>query len=415
LPDGADLYIETVCCRGVNHTLVHSLAYTAIQNYRMPTLSEEEIEKKGAELESQFRDTFKNNPEQGKFYIETAREIVRKHYTQKSIQSRLTVKYSTPNLTQRLFSLLIERRNEQNSKWEPQTHVIEDNTIDKKSASEGAAWFPQERSARINKNQAAMEPFLNFGRVRGHIVPVMEMMLLQGTNPGKYEFSKYNIDKFKTERQRQKEAGIATALQTVGTVKYDGEADAYLVESSIDKQLVERYWIDAARGYICPLVQYYDKSGKILAEYKAQNYFLHEKSGLWFPTVYIEMTTDPEGKQQIKEYHIDPITININFPVAAAEFSITLPEGCEVIDSREKKEVRYVPIVDCTISLGELGLDITGRLKHIFIPVDDLVKGKKFPWLEFAVRSTIHVGMILIIVFLYHFIRNRLRNKKAPK
>jgi hypothetical protein len=362
LPDGVDLLIEAVRYRAGNHTLVYSLSYVTEQTYHRPTLTKEEIKKKAVEEEALIRKSFEVRGLPPPPYIDEVRDTVHKRYEQTSLLSRFTVKYKASSLSRKLLSLQIVRQGQGRddpTEWVTDMEVIEVNVVGTKSESEGAVWFPQEQSAHVNDTQAYTETLLNFGRLQGPPVMFMHLLLFQDANIEKYEFSETNIAKFKAERKRLACADEGNVLQTMGTATYDGNAKAYIVESSAGDKVIERYWIDVNRGYVCPLLQYYDEQGKLLSEYKSRDYFLHEKSGLWFPQVYEEMTTNKDGKQEFKEYRIDKSSLDVNFPIADDEFLVEITEGSTVTDSRKGKgSQRYQAIDTGVLSLGKGGLDL---------------------------------------------------------
>ncbi|GHT45133.1 hypothetical protein FACS189454_04120 [Planctomycetales bacterium] len=404
LPDGADLYINAVRFRCANHTLVHSLSYATEQVYRIPTKSTEEIEAIASKMEEEHRIALKDNPN-AHLWIDGLRESVRQHYMQGEIRSRFEVKYKALNFSRSLFSLQIERQDKATSKWELETCVIENNIVSKKIESEGAVWLPQGRSAHVSNTQSYTESFINFGRIQGKAIALVEFLFFQDADVEKYEFSKKNVEKFKDARSKQMQSGTARTLQTIGTVKYEGSSEAFVVESSVGNKVVERYWIDAARGYICPLAQCYDdKNGKLLSEYKSSDYFLHEKSGLWFPATYSEITLDNSNKEQHKEYHIDVSSLNVNFQVNSEEFAISLPESVEVIDERGGKDTVYKTLSSGTLSLGKGGLDLTD--KDWLFPVGTLVK--KTSSVQIYIRAfLVLVGILLIARGIYSYFRKK--------
>ena len=395
-PDGADLFIESVRYRAENHTLVHSLSYVTEQTYRMPTLSAEEIEKRVSEIMATLREGLKNNPK-AHLWLDGAEEHHREQFMQASVLTRLTVKYKAPSFSRKLLSLQVERAVENPPIWEAVVEVIEANVVNNKSVSEGVAWHPQGRSAHVSNTQSYTETLLNFGRLQGPDVVFMEFALFQDTNIEKYEFSEKNIAKFKAERDKQLQAGQVKGLITVGTTTYDGNAKAFVVESSTGSTVIERYWIDVNRGYVCPLLQYYDKKGKLLSEYKSENYFLHEKSGLWFPQLYKEMTTNKDGKQEFKEYRIDKSSLDVNFPIADDEFLIEIPDGTDVIDGRKGKgSKRYKAWGDGVLSLGRNGLDL--EKKNWLYATGEFSKAQPMEWWRIAGMAA---GVLLILLGLY--------------
>jgi len=400
--DGVDLFVEAVRYRCENHTLVRSLSYRTSQTYRMPTLTEEEIEKAVTEEEASVRRDFETRGLQPPFWIDEVRDTVRKHYEQTSILSRFTVKYKAPSLSRKLLSLQIERQRQGedgSAKWVTDIEVIEANVVSNKSESEGAVWYPQQRSAHVNETQPYTETLLNFGRLQGTPVMFMHALLFQDTDIEKYEFSGKNIAKFKEERDKLSRIGQGKVLQTVGTVSYDnGEGKAYLVESSTDGRVIERYWIDVARGYICPLIQYYDEKGKLLSEYKSENYFLHEKSGQWFPQLFREMTINRDGKQEFKEYRIDKSSLDVNFPIEDEEFVIEIPDGARVIDDRKGKgSQRYMAVGNGVLSLGKGGLDLE-KMNWLAPAEVSEVPSVRFSFVQVLCLTA---GILLILLGIY--------------
>ena|GEM_PF-2785956 len=395
-PAGADLLIEAVRYRVANHTLVHSLSYVTEQTYRVPTRSMEEIEKEAEEEELAVRRDFKDDPNPPP-WLDDIRDHVRKRSMQTSVLSRFTVKYKAPNFSRKLLSLTIERECQGPTGWEEEITVLETNIVSTDSSSEGLQWLHQNRTAYVNETQGYTETLLNFGRIQGRAVAPLLFLLFQDTDIEKYEFSETNIAKLKEELKRQSQLGEVEAAKTIGIATYDGDARAYVVESSKNGKVLERYWIDVNRGFVCPLIQYYDINGKLLSEYKSENYFLHERSGLWFPQLYKEMTTSSDGKQEFKEYRIDQSSLDVNFPIADDEFLVEIPAGAEVIDSRKGKDSkRYKAIDNGVLSLGKDGLDLE-KMDWLHA-VGEFSKMQAMSWWRIA---GLIIGILLIILGIY--------------
>jgi len=100
----------------------------------------------------------------------------------------------------------------------------------------------------------------------------------------------------------------------------------------------------------------------LVAEWKSNGYFLHEKSGLWFPAKY-SYTEYVDGKtiREQRTYEIDRKTLQVNQAVSDEEFAVTVPVGATVLDVRRGKRLNYVASNPVTLSLAEGGLDL--RLK----------------------------------------------------
>ncbi len=123
-----------------------------------------------------------------------------------------------------------------------------------------------------------------------------------------------------------------------GTATYDDIQQATVLEIRKGDIVVERYWIDPARGYICPLIQCFDDQGKLELERKASKYFLHEKSGLWYPETFEETDImSPIRGKITRKFILNKSTFQLNQPVSDEEFAIDIPEKMSVYDSRNGK------------------------------------------------------------------------------
>jgi hypothetical protein len=171
-----------------------------------------------------------------------------------------------------------------------------------------------------------------------------------------------------------------------------------------------RFWIDPSRGYISPLVQKFSpENGKILQEYSARNYFLHERSGLWFPQEYEEKTWDAQtgALMTSRQYRINPATFQLNQPVSDYEFSIDVPEDRVVVDERVTPNAVYMATESNALSLAEGGLDLSEmswleRLDHggFQPPQGGMV--------SFWIRGlSVGIGVLMISIAIYLMWRNR--------
>lgn len=146
-----------------------------------------------------------------------------------------------------------------------------------------------------------------------------------------------------------------------GTANYDDIQQATVLEIRKGDIVVERYWIDPARGYICPLIQCFDDQGKLELERKASKYFLHEKSGLWYPEVFEEMNMwSPITGKITRKFILNKSTFQLNQPVSDEEFAIDIPEKMSVYDSRNGKgrTMKYIAMQPGVLSLAKGGLDL---------------------------------------------------------
>lgn len=216
--------------------------------------------------------------------------------------------------------------------------------------------------------------------------------LLHGTNPREFQFSRESVGLFKAkiaEIERGQKVGV---YRLAGEQKYDGDAFATVVESSKNLagnvQVLQRYWIDPARGYVCPLIEFYDDAGLLTERWKSSDYFLHKPSGLWFPDVHVHTRFDPKTRLFTEErtYRLNPDTLRINQPISDAEFMVQLPSKASVLDARTSTQVRYKVTEPITLSLAKGGLDLAS-MPGVFLVSratadDDVGRARLVKWMS---------------------------------
>lgn len=196
----------------------------------------------------------------------------------------------------------------------------------------------------IDNSPMLIPAFNTFGRIKGFTAFATTIDLLRGrVDYANYDFSKENIAFFKAKIFTGIKSSGNKQFEKTGTKKYDVNSIANIIESFYQGRVVERYWTDTSRGYICPLVQlFYTDTGKLAFEYKSENFVLHNDSGLWYPENYSETIFDKVGKIKRKSvYHIDVNTLKINQVVSDDEFSLDVKEGAYVVDERPQNTVIF--------------------------------------------------------------------------
>ncbi len=229
-----------------------------------------------------------------------------------------------------------------------------------KDGEDTALWDEGAFMATVSRTGILVPEFQAFGRMQGFASKVATMALLGGTDSELFEFQQSDIEAFKAGIVRMKIEGKADLYRSAGEEEYDEGAMAYVVENCLNGKVLQRYWIDASRGYICPLIQYYDQNGKLQREWKSSDYFLHEKSGLWFPERY-KYTVNQENTGELREqreYTLDRNTLQINQEVSDEEFSVQIPVNASVLDTRSGKQVHYRAAEVVTLSLAKGGLEL---------------------------------------------------------
>lgn len=253
-----------------------------------------------------------------------------------------------------------------NNKWDPEQ---EDGWVRSRLAierswnrndAEVVDWGYDANFMGVGKTRIAWPSFQQFGRIQSGFqsgpVVAATLTLLEMRNPEKFIFTEKGKKSLRDAFLMAEKSG-AKGYHTVKEESYDeGIAKAKVVESHNPKgQVVNRFWIDPARGYVCPLIQYYDPvTGRIREEHVSSSYFLHAPTGLWYPQKYEMSKFDGlTGKLLEKEvYTINKDTFWLNRSVAPAHFSIDVPEGVDVRDERKKVSVHYM-----TLEKGKLSFE----------------------------------------------------------
>ena len=193
------------------------------------------------------------------------------------------------------------------------------------------------QQVNILDRELGLADFHVFGRMRGMPSRLASVAMLDGTSPDRFVFTENGIQKFKNEvAVRAKAVGGTFLIES--HVEYDENAVAAQVVVRVGNIKAQEYWIDASRGYVVPKIIFYD-NGRIKEEYKATQYFLHVKTGLWFPEKYEEIEYDPKSGDVVREkkYRIDTLTFRLNERVADEEFSLDIPEQYKVVDNRKNR------------------------------------------------------------------------------
>ncbi|GHT16820.1 hypothetical protein FACS1894189_1480 [Planctomycetales bacterium] len=361
MPDGIDLYVNACLNRGTNHTLLRSFFVEFELTRHIPHKSPQDIEKLAREIAAEQRQLLGDNHPRIKQLTDIPAIIasLNMQFSKPSVD-RFQVMYRADDVSRRLLSVTIDEKTVEQT-WERKSEFIE-NYLGKKNIN-SAVHFSQMQEIVIETTHTNPEDFINMGRLRGDLLAVVEVFLMTGTNLSKHEFAQANIDKFRQEAEKQKASGLADPLIVAGLVEYDSsKSRAYVVESKKKGKVAERFWIDASLGYVCPLVQYFDDNGSLVQEYKASNYFLDERSGLWFPVLYTEFVAAQKGEQEVRrEYRIDPKKLRANFPVADEEFCIDVQENTVISDVRKGQNTRFKAFEKGALSLAKNGLDLDNK------------------------------------------------------
>ncbi len=150
-------------------------------------------------------------------------------------------------------------------------------------------------------------------------------------------------------------AGLS--LSVVGEVSYDSGAKAKVIEVKKGDTLLEKYHIDANRGYLCIYQFVATEMGDYTGERTASDFVQEKNTGFFFPQKYKERLETENVDLTVSEYTLVPDTLRLNQAVSDKEFAIDIPEGARVVDFREG-EVDYISTESGTISLAKGGHDL---------------------------------------------------------
>ena len=228
------------------------------------------------------------------------------------------------------------------------------NIVDNHSRA-NVKFIPGAFEAIVDNTPTPPFEFQHFGRVNGALARQLRNILSAYMDQKGHSVS---VQEKKKVEEKIQELDLKFFLS--GTAIYDENREAVVLEARRGNRIVERYWIDPDRGFICPLIQCFDVNQKLETEYKSSRYFLYEKSGLWFPEFFERMSTkDPLAGKTTRTFVLDKATFQLNHAVADQMFTLDIPEGTKVIDKRQSEEgIRYTAMDRGELSLAKGGLDL---------------------------------------------------------
>jgi hypothetical protein len=181
-------------------------------------------------------------------------------------------------------------------------------------------------------------------------------------------------------------SAFGTTFELKGHQRYDNSSSAVVIETKTDGKLVARYCVDALRGFICPRIELFDSRGEKEAEWVSTGYFLHERSGVWFPTSQCHLIYLPGGKVGEKvDCRVEPRTLSVNEQIPGSELSLTVPARTKIIDSRSGESAGYLTDRAVTLSFWDNGMSIEGAAFSRLSPAVPVVRA--FPFRELVSLS----------------------------
>ncbi|NQT14320.1 MAG: DUF1573 domain-containing protein [Planctomycetes bacterium] len=361
---GIDLFIEACRWQGLNPAMIRT-GYAEFETVvTTPSKSEKEIQEEVEERSKGLREFFATRTEEGaQADLERVMEELPKAVRARSSgrrRSRIKVLFGGNDITFGKRRFEVVNFDPAAEVWEQPLTAIRRNAT--KQGGDNVLWDESAFMATIsNGTVGGIAEFQAFGRMQGMVSKLTTVALLGGTDTEVFEFPQQAIEAFKGELARRESEGQLSLYQLAGQAEYDGGAIARVVETRAKGEvLAQRYWIDASRGHICPLIQYYLPNGRPQTEWKSSDYFLHERSGLWFPEhhSHTEYAPGTGEVRELREYTLDKTTLQINQEVSDEEFAVQIPEGATLLDDRSGKLARYRAAGPVTLSLAKGGLDL---------------------------------------------------------
>ena len=381
---GLDLFIGACRHSGDNSNLIYSGYIDLLEkeigaSLSAPTYSQEELDRLLVVCDG---DVKKRD--------EVVRQSIERH--KESIQKgrSVNVLFRRDGTSEKFYRLIISQRDAS----EQYRFVFRGLQSHQNTELKDSVFWGYEQNVLTIESQmpfAEYEVFL-WGRVQGKYAKLATIALIKASDFGKYIFPISSVEQFKKIVRLNPNACIF-----VKDENYDNDAIASIVDVNVEGRLIQRYWIDASRGYICPLVQIYDeKTGRLVEEHQSKNYFLEQKTGIWFPEHYTYRVCDPESGSEIlrKEYSINRNTFVLNKEFSDNEFTLDIPEGLFIDDHRGASTARYRANQKGSLSLCSEGIDLK-KMEWLdgFDIFDDVDVKKPSAFFLFFRITTIVIGI----------------------
>ena len=372
---GVDLFIAACQWQGGNPTMI----YTGYVEYettitKLPP-SEDELRKSVQEHTENLRKLNANSPDKIRAKVEESiaqlPDSLRIQLSQNS-RSRVKLLFGGNDATGKRLAHM-EYFDWETKEW--QRHAAAGLCSRTEEGSWASVlWDREATQAVINSNPGGADEVTSFGRIQGLPAQMATAALLGGPDALKngvlehYVFPPDLIAAFKKQLAAMAASGKMDPLRVTEELDYETEGHAFVVESRFETEsgfsTSQRYWIDPARGHVCPLVQICDEKGRVVSEWKSNDYFLIEECGLWYPASHRCTLYDPETGEirERREYTINNETIWFNRSVADEQFAIDIPAGAGVLDARdETNQLSFETTCPIVLSLARDGLDLTKK------------------------------------------------------
>ena len=221
--------------------------------------------------------------------------------------------------------------------------------------TEAAMELPLSSTIFVGSTAPNMVQFHQLGRLRGILVTgVSAIVEGKGERVAKEEIRQH----FKKICEDNRDISV---LKIAEIKPFEDGSTSYTLESAVADKVTQRFTIVPSMGYICPKIEFYDpSSGNLVKEYEAKEFVKLPRSGIFYPTHYTESDYNAStGKLTKKvEITIHQETLSLNEPMSPKDFSLEVPEGFRVYDSRDGGDAHYTAEEAGVLTLESDGLDL---------------------------------------------------------
>ena len=409
--EGFDVFVRMLQNQGENPHIIKSGLFDFVVTIRRSALSDLEFKAEAERYEKMFREDLKDDPHLELMIADIPARINRKYGGEKKMRGKALLRGNLgEGDSKRLFE--IAYLDNANGTWGEPIVIIREDHFGKPNVN--VNWEPSASLAALSANPFTLANFHCFGRIQGTPAALATFSLLDPNNRDTFLFSEKNIEDLRISLNKLDQVSGNSILKIAGNTTYDEGATVLILETKMNGKIFQRYWVDRSRGYTVPLIQYYDNDGRLVEEYKSSGYIQHDRTGLWYPTVHVEIKYDSQtGKMaEQREFQIDPSTLQLNHSVSEGEFAIDIPEGANVLDHRNpKSEVRYIATEKGALSLAKGGLDLD---KMSWLVRDESAASfQPSPSIGIVPRfALMSVGVLMVLIALYQIWRNRRAKNK---